>query len=330
MRNKQNIYFVHNSRTKFVDIDVNILSKHHTLVEECVENPLKFLRIIKNIYKCDIVLCWFASWHSLIPMILAYLLGRKTILITGGYDTAKITAANYGNQLYFHKRFLTNLIIKIADTVICNSEFTKRETILRTGISESKINVVYHGLDTVKISTLVKHKIALNVGNLFEENLLRKGILPFIQSAKYAPSYRFIHVGKVKDKGALRKVQKFSRDNVEIRGYLSDSKLVEIFECSELYIQPSLHEGFGLSVLEAMQYGCVPIVSPNGALPELIGDSGIILEDASPESIGKVINRLGESEIRRFSEKAVCRSNSFTLAKREEGLLKVIDMVLDN
>jgi len=58
---------------------------------------------------------------------------------------------------------------------------------------------------------------------------------------------------------------------------------------ASVYVQPSRHEGFGLSVAEAMLSGCIPVVTQVGALPEVVGKCGIYLAAQDPASIAQAI-----------------------------------------
>ena len=62
--------------------------------------------------------------------------------------------------------------------------------------------------------------------------------------------------------------------NVRVTGRLSDEDLDALFASSAVYVQASLHEGFGLSLAEAMLAGAVPVVTSAGALPEVVGETG--------------------------------------------------------
>lgn len=78
-------------------------------------------------------------------------------------------------------------------------------------------------------------------------------------------------------------------DKVVYKGYVSDDELNEIYSDAKTLVLPSVNEGFGLPVIEAMAHGVPVIVSANGALPEIVGDSGIILEELTSKNIRDAI-----------------------------------------
>ena len=321
------ILFVHNGLTSFLKIDWDILAEKNEVEELALTRKFRLnpFAIWKAVQRNDLLFIWFASWHSLLPVIFANRLGKKTILVTGGYDTANVPEAKYGNQRNWFKRVITKYILKNASHIVCNSQYTRQETIKVGNLNPDKVSMIYHGIPDAGIHPLSKVDMALNVGNVFEENLLRKGILPFLAAGQLMPSYRFVQAGAWKD-NSYKKLQKYVSANVELKGFVKKEELNQLFAQSRVYIQPSLHEGFGLSVIEAMQAGCIPIISQRGSLPEVVGKFGIVLDDTSPRSIVKAIAQVDEypfttSEIREFV------LSNYNLEKRKKGLLNCINAI---
>jgi len=324
------VLFVHNGLTSFIKIDKEILSTNYKVEElghsrKYLVNPFK---VWSAVSRNDLVFAWFASWHSLLPVIFASLMGKPSLLVTGGYDTANIPEAQYGNQRLWWKRFITNFILRRATHLICNSYFTLNEAMEAAKLDISKFTVLYHGIPDRYKESRPKSKMALNVGNVLEENLKRKGIVPFLEAGALVPGYRFVQVGAWKDQSYLR-LQALLSENVEMKGYAAESELNEYYLQSKVYVQPSLHEGFGMSVVEAMQAGCIPLVSGHGALPEVVREYGIILEHTAPEFIAKGIEeaenfRYTPEQIREFA------LSRYAISSREQGLIECIKELLPN
>lgn len=75
-------------------------------------------------------------------------------------------------------------------------------------------------------------------------------------------------------------------------GYVSDAERRSLYERAKLLVLPSFHEGFGLPILEAMSMG-VPVVASNrGAIPEVLGDAGLMVEPDQPEALAAAMERL--------------------------------------
>ena len=108
---------------------------------------------------------------------------------------------------------------------------------------------------------------------LYRLNLERKGHRPFVLAARELPDVRFVLAGRWDD-DAIDVLRADAPENVLFTGYLEDEELDAWFRRAAVYAQPSLHEGFGLSLAEAMLAGAVPVVTKAGALPEVVGDVG--------------------------------------------------------
>ena len=321
----QRILFVHNALTSFVRIDRDILAEEYEVEEFGFSSKFKLrpIQLWKAVKRNDMLFIWFASWHSLLPVIFAALQKKLTVLVAGGYDTANIPEAKYGNQRNWFKRLVTRYILQKVSHVICNSGFSMRETLKAAGISANKVSMIYHGIPDSGIAPLGKFDMALNVGNVLEENLLRKGISLFLETGQLLPAYKFVQAGRWQDK-SHKKLLKYVSSNVELKGFVEEEELRTLYWQSRVYVQPSLHEGFGLSVIEAMQAGCIPIVSSHGALPEIVGKYGIILEDLTPQAIAKSISLLHKykftpMEIRDFV------LNNYNLKLRTRALINCIN-----
>ncbi|PJF27871.1 MAG: hypothetical protein CUN53_02450 [Phototrophicales bacterium] len=282
------ILFVHNQPQSFVRIDLALL-RERWLVEERFErrrqvNPAA---VWASVQRADLVFCWFASWHSFLPAMYAKMQRKSCIIVVGGYDTANIPRIAYGSQRAGARRHISRLIIQVASHLIVNSESARLETITNTGAAESKITVIYHGIEPINPpGGSVRDRIALTVGGVWRENLYRKGLLPFVQAAKLLPEWQFIVAGKWED--GIDTLREAAGNNVTLTNFLIEPELAETYRRASVYVQASLHEGFGMSLAEAMSAGCVPVGTRIGAIPEVMGDTGIYTEP-DPESIARAV-----------------------------------------
>jgi glycosyltransferase involved in cell wall biosynthesis len=99
-------------------------------------------------------------------------------------------------------------------------------------------------------------------------------------------------------------------------GYVSDDQRAALYRSASVLVLPSLNEGFGLPALEAMSIG-VPVVAANrGALPELVGDAGLLVEPDDTDGIASAIARLlTEPDLAsRSAERGIARARQFTWA----------------
>jgi glycosyltransferase involved in cell wall biosynthesis len=105
--------------------------------------------------------------------------------------------------------------------------------------------------------------------------------------------------------------------NVEHRGYVPEAEREMLFAGARVLVMPSLDEGFGLPVLEAMAAG-VPVVASNrGSLPEVVGDAGPVVDARDPEALSDAIVRVIEDDsyARGCAERGLARAATFSWAR---------------
>jgi glycosyltransferase involved in cell wall biosynthesis len=88
-------------------------------------------------------------------------------------------------------------------------------------------------------------------------------------------------------------------DRVEILGFQSDERMQALLDHAEFLIFPSLFEGFGLPVLEAMSSGCPVVCSDRASLPEIAGDAATYFDPADPDSLVSVLDAIAGGKIDR-------------------------------
>ena len=289
----RSILVVHNHPTQFVRLDLAELQKRYQVTECYLRsrwlNPAAMWRQVKS---HDLVFGWFASWHTFLPIEFARHLGKPSVLVIGGYDVANIPDIAYGHQRGGMKRWLSRRTMRSASCLITNSVYSQQEAVRNAGLAQSKVNAIYHGVPD-PFGTLPKGpraSMALTVGNVDRSNLQRKGHEAFVRAAALMPDVAFVLAGAARD-GAADYLRTIATPNVTLTGRLSDEALNEYYRRASVYVQPSLHEGFGLSVAEAMLAGCVPVVNRVGSLPEVVGDSGTYVESSDPAAISKAIEK---------------------------------------
>ena len=323
------ILYVHNAPTRFVKIDLELLRQNYQLTEYYLSSPrFNPVDIATAVAKHDVVMGWFASWHTVLPVLLARLAKKPSILMVGGYDTANVPQASYGSQRGGLRRLVANVTMKKASCLVANSESTRDEVIRHVGVAGEKITVIYHGMPAIAAGNIVhRQKLVLTVGGVKQENLLRKGLLPFVLSAAYLPDVNFIQVGRWFD-DSINSLKDAAGTNVEFTGFVADEELEDLYARSAVYVQASLHEGFGMSVAEAMLAGCIPVVTRNGSLPEVVGDTGVYCASNEPTELATAIRQAltmnGNARVK-TRERVI---NKFSLEKREKSLVRLINQVM--
>lgn len=105
-------------------------------------------------------------------------------------------------------------------------------------------------------------------------------------------------------------------------GYVGMEDLAALYAGADLYVCPSLYEGFGLPVVEAFAMGCPVVVGPGGSLPEVAGDAGLVLPDYDVETWHSAIESLLGDPDRRaaMAEAGRQRANEFSWTKMAQGV----------
>ena len=164
--------------------------------------------------------------------------------------------------------------------------------------------------------------------HISERNWARKNIPrlldAFIEAKKSGLTQNLILVGKVHPLISKR-VKRIP--SVKILGWVSEKHLVQLIQGSDGLILPSIHEGFGLPLVEAMACGVTSITSNKHAPPEVVGDSGILVDPYNVTEISDAIIKLGKDEKLRseLSQKALVRSNDFSWKNTAVSLLQLYE-----
>lgn len=317
---------VYSNFARFVRIDRDILAAAHELAEygQPGLRP-RPVEIFRKVRRAEILVVWFASWHALVPLLLARALGRRSILIVGGFDTAAMPEIGYGFQQGGVRRLLARSCMRLATRLLTHSHYCREElqrtagfdaTVLHLGVPDSFGSLPEGERD----------RVALTVSNVARIALERKGLRPFVEAGAYAPELEFVLVGKWVD-DAAEVLRARATANVRLAGRLSDEELDQLYRRAAVYVQASRHEGFGLSVAEAMLAGCIPVVTRAGSLPEVVGDAGVYVDSTDPAEIAAGVRRALELD---RAARAAARERivtSFPLEARRQGLVREVELV---
>ncbi len=117
---------------------------------------------------------------------------------------------------------------------------------------------------------------------------------------------------------------------VRALGYVSAAELAKLYEAANVFLFPSLEEGFGLPVLEAMAHGTPVVTSSASSLPETGGDAALYAEPNDPDDIAEKIRQAAEdSDLRtRLVERGFARARQFTWRRTAEATLAAYDEAL--
>ncbi len=212
--------------------------------------------------------------------------------------------------------FLTLMMprfLKAADAVIAVSESTKRDAIQAYGIDEAKITVIYEGVSdhfrraspqaiaTVRRKYGLPDQFVLSVATIEPRKNL-SSLLEAYHALRDETSLGLVIVGKKGwlYSGFFNRLRELGLEHdVLFPGFVPDEDLPALYSAADLFVFPSLYEGFGLPVVEAL--ACrTPVVASNAAsLPEVAGDAALLVD---PTSVGDLVRAvrevLGSEELR--------------------------------
>jgi glycosyltransferase involved in cell wall biosynthesis len=325
------ILFVTSRRASFITVDRELLEQRYEIRDLYqpgrAGNPLRVLRAMRG---CDAVVGWWASWHTFWPITLARLLRRPSVLIVGGFDTANEPEISYGYQQGGARARLSRWIMRRADVLATNSAYSREEVERNTGIPRDRVTVMHHGVPDPfgGLPDKPPAPLALTVGNVDRPNLERKGLRAFAEAAAALPEVEFVVAGRfVDDAGERLRAQ--APPNLRLAGWVEDDELLDLYRRAAVYVQASRHEGFGVSVAEAMLAGCVPVVTRAGALPEVVGDLGVQIDvPATPDAVAAAIREALERDP---AERAAARERvlrEFSLDARAAALHGLVERAL--
>ena len=230
-------------------------------------------------------------------------------------------------------RYFTPRYAQRADSLIAVSEFTKSDISQQYGIDPSKIEVVYNDgnevykplhsseQQSVKESFTKGCDYFFYLGAIHERKNVHRIIQAFSKYKESRPSdiqlllggRFFWEVGEVKqayDNSTFK-------DAIHFLGYIEDEKATKLMASATAFVFPSLFEGFGIPLVEAMKCGTPIITSSVSALPEIAGDAALLVNPESIEEIAIAMRRVIEDERlnQALSEKALKRVESFSWQK---------------
>jgi glycosyltransferase involved in cell wall biosynthesis len=242
----------------------------------------------------------------------------------------------HSKRLYL--TLLTRLSARKARRIITISESTKRDTVRLLGASSNKVDVVYCGVDKA-FRPLPEREIASfrQKRGLPERIILFVGTIePRKNVARLVEAYSRARDGQVKlviggargwlYKEVFARVEELDlRGDVLFPGYISPDELPLWYNAAELFVYPSLYEGFGLPPLEAMACGTPVITSNVSSLPEVVGEAGLTVDPMNSKGLAEAINQvLGDGALRQsMRERGLARASRFSWAKASRETVEV-------
>jgi glycosyltransferase involved in cell wall biosynthesis len=217
------------------------------------------------------------------------------------------------------------------------------EIVRYLGADRDKIRVIYPSynqqcrvlvdtdLDAVKQKYGLPDRFILFVGGLAPLKNLSNLLKAFREVEARLP-HKLVIVGfkRWKFKGDVDLIDSLGlRERIVMTGYLPDADLPAVYNLAELFVMPSLYEGFGIPVLEAMACACPVLTTRTGCTPEVVGDAALLVDPRNPLEIADGIRAmLSDDDLRnKLVKKGLERVKQFNWDKCARETLAVFDSV---
>jgi len=329
----------------------------YSLKSISVRGMLKLVEMTKlNIYdryqscdseKYDIL---HSTYYKLPPREITKNLPRLLMI----YDLIPIKSPNFVSEKLKH--YFDGILKSIdynTDWIVCSSEYTRQEFCEYSGMNPQRTFVTYlaadkHFYPITDPEVIQKINKRYNIPNkdyflcLASQLHPRKNI-PFLMNSFISLIREYPHLDinlvlvgttrhrRVEIEYALRNIAEY-KDRIIITGYVPDEELRAIYSGATAFIFPSLYEGFGLPILEAMQCA-IPVVSSNAtSLPEVVGDAGILFDPKDQDQLCQaMLNILNHETLRKeLIEKGLERSKLFSWEKCANETVEIYEKIIDS
>lgn len=265
--------------------------------------------------------------HSLHPLLIPSRAAARIVTVHDLYflDHPENTAAEIRRDY----PALARNHVRRADGVVVNSRYTARQVIERFGVSPDRITVSYPGKPSWP-----RRSDPLTVGPILflgttepRKNLSRllEAYAALIDRVPTAPDLVIAGATRLSVDQLFASTPSAGRAahaRVQFPGYVSEAERRRLFSEASVLVLPSLDEGFGITALEAMTVGLPVVASGRGALPEVVGDAGILVDPEDVRALSTALEQvLSDVERRRgMSERGLVQAERFTWTSSAQAL----------
>jgi glycosyltransferase involved in cell wall biosynthesis len=234
--------------------------------------------------------------HYAIPQgfvgVLIKTVRRKSLLLTvHGSDLTVLGGSPWLKPLL-------KWIFKRCNRIIAVSYYMKG-LLIDLGVREEKITVIYNGVNKQSLAIGSERRIVF-IGALVKQKGVEILLKAFKEIKKTHPDVRLVVVGDGPERENLEEMSRLQRlKDVEFKGYVDD--LDTFFTANTVFVLPSIKEGFGITILEAMARGVPVAASKTGGIPELIvdGENGLFFTKDNSTSLTDAVRRIFDDEAQR-------------------------------
>ncbi len=257
----------------------------------------------------------------------------------------------------FYLGLFTRLSARRARRIIAISESTKRDVVRLLGVSPEKVEVVYCGIDEAfrplaplppqswgergEVAAFqskrgLPERFVLFVGTIEPRKNVTRLIEAFATLRPCDPAPLKLVIGGAKGwfyQDVFARVEELGLEGqVMFPGYIPVSELPLWYNAAELFVYPSLYEGFGLPPLEAMACGTPVITANTSSLPEVVGEAGLTVDPLDVEGLAETMRRvLDDGALRQeMRERGLQRAKGFSWMKTAQETVQVYQRAMES
>jgi len=233
---------------------------------------------------------------------------------------------------------------RTARLIIADSQATATDLTTHLGVSPDRIRVAYLGAPRpregprpleIRTRYRLPERYFLFVGTLHPRKNLSRLLMAFARLAREQPGVDLVLVGTsgVGAEAFRRQVETLAIANrVHWLGYVPDRDLPGLFAGAVAFVFPSLYEGFGMPVLEAMAWETPIVASNTSSLPEVVGDAGLLVSPYDVVALAEAMRRLLDDPLTRETlvERGRRRVSEFSWERCADAVERVFDEALDS
>ena len=305
--------------------------------------PLAFFKqllfLLYHLPTAKVVVCQIAAYHSFLPVLLARLFRKPSVIFLAGTDCAYFPSLQYGNFCKPMLAWFTASSVRLATHLAPKHSslirapyhydssgapeqgiacFVKNLQTPYTVIPNGFDETVFYPLPVVrKPQSFITVAIGIGTSNI---NAL-KGVDLIIEAAALFPACTFTLVG-------VEGVQGLSNlpANITCLPPQDTGQLQHLYSGHQFYLQLSLSEGFPNAVCEAMLCGCVPIVSDVNALPDIAAGCGFVVRQRNTAALATVLNQALDADNTNQALTAIKNiQENYFLKQRKEKLFTLLE-----
>jgi len=351
----KNIIYIKPTDSSFIVTDQKILEKHYRVTTFLLDQDKGKVTYFRNLFRLVFFLfwnarnnnsfvCWFGDYHAAVMVFMAKLTGRYSVILAGGQEAICYKELGKGVYLKSLRGLMVKYALRNCSLILPNHQsliyhenyFYNPDNPHIDGIThyvkgiKGEIVVIHNGIDTARINRnpeIPKNQnLVLTVGTMNKlSDFYNKGFDLFIELAKRCKSLEFVAIG-VKSAYLEWIEEQYHISEIENLKVIPASPvevLTEYYNKASVYLQVSITEGMPNSLGEAMLCECIPVGSNVNGIPDVIGNTGVIVYkrdlDELEEALQKAIS-MNSGPLARLHT-----LENFSIEKREKRLVEILE-----